>query len=377
MILSKSTIMKCNFFFCMAPAMFLLLFPLQGSTQEIKDSVSNPARKASQETGLFDSDNFLEITLSGNVHELFDDRSEQSGIHHLHLAYKREDSSVVSVPVEAKTRGHFRKLKENCYYPPILLHFPSGDTLKSSLFKEDSKLKLGMPCKGEQYIIYEWLVYKMYNLITPNSFRARLVRIKLDDSKSKKAPATFYGMLLEDVQEMADRNRSVSVKSKLRPEQTETNSFLTMAVFEYMIGNTDWSVQYLQNIKLISADSNSAPITVPYDFDMSGIVNSPYAAPAEELNMRSVRERRYRGYCIQDMKTFDKTIELYNSRKKDIYSIFTNCPLLDEKYIKSTIKFLDEFYATINNPNAVKKEFGYPCDKNGTGNVVIKGLKEE
>ena len=377
MVFSKSAIMKNNFCLCMVHALCFLFLPSQGNTQEVKDSVSSPVHKASHETGLFDSDNFLEITLSGNVHELFDDRSEQSGIHHLRLAYKREDSSVVSVPIEAKTRGHFRKLKENCYYPPILLHFPAEDTIKSSIFKEDGKLKLGMPCKGEQYIIYEWLVYKMYNLITPNSFKARLVKVKLDDSKGKKGTAPFYGMLLEEVQDMAERNGSISVKRKLRPEQTETSSFLTMAVFEYMIGNTDWSVQYLQNIKLISADSNSVPITVPYDFDMSGIVNSPYAAPAEELNMRSVRERRYRGYCIQDMKTFDKTIELFNSRKKDIYSILTNCPLLDEKYKKSTIKFLDEFYATINNPNAVKKEFGYPCDKNGTGNVVIKGLREE
>ena len=362
----------------MVPAMWILFFPLKGNTQEVKDSVSSSVGKVSHEMGLFDSDNFLEITLTGKVRELLDDRSDHPKNHHLQLTYKREDSSAVSVPVEAKTRGHFRKLKENCYYPPILLHFPAGDTLKSSIFKEDSKLKLGMPCKGEQYIIYEWLVYKMYNLITPNSFKARLVKVKLDDSKSKKETAPFYGMLLEEVQDMAERNKSIYVKTKLlRPEQTETNSFLTMAVFEYMIGNTDWCVQYLQNVKLISADSNSVPITVPYDFDMSGIVNSPYAAPAEELNMSSVRERRYRGYCIEDMKKFDKVIELYNSRKKDIYSIFTNCPLLDEKYKKSTIKFLDEFYATINNASALKKEFGYPCDKNGTGNVLIKGLREE
>ncbi len=377
MVFSKSTIMKNNFCLCMVSALCFLFFPLKGNTQEVKDSVSGPVRKASHETGLFDSDNFLEITLTGNVHELLDDRSFHSGKHHFQLTYKREDSMVVSMPIEAQTRGHYRKLREHCYYPPIFLHFPAGDTLKSSIFKEDSKLKLGMPCKGEQYVVYEWLVYKVYNLITPNSFKARLVKVKLDDSKSKKGTAPFYGMLLEEVKDLAERNRSIAVKRKLRPEQTDTSTFLTMAVFEYMIGNTDWSVQYLQNIRLISEDSNSVPITVPYDFDMSGIVNSPYAIPAEELIMTSVRERRYRGYCIQDMKIFDKAIELFNSRKKDIYSIFTSCPLLDEKYVKSTIKFLDEFYATINNTNAVKKEFGYPCDKNGTGNVVIKGLKEE
>jgi hypothetical protein len=358
-------------------ALAFLLFPVKGNTHENRDSYSFAVFKASQEKGLFETDDVLEITLSGNVQGLLADRSEHSGNFPLQLAYKREDSSLVTVPIMARTRGHFRKLKENCYYPPILLQFSTGDSLKSSIFKKETKLKLAMPCKGDQFIIHEWLVYKVYNLLTPNSFRARLVKVRLVDNKSKKPVAPFYGMLLEGEQQMAERNGTISVKRSLRPEQTETSSFLTTAVFEYMIGNTDWSVQYQQNIKLISADSNSVPVTVPYDFDMSGIVNTPYAMPAEELNMRSVRERRYRGFCMGDMKKFDQTIELFNNRKKDIYAVYSNCPLLDPKYISSTIKFLDDFYATINNANAVKKDFGYPCDKNGTGNVVIRGLKEE
>ena len=251
-----------------------------------------------------------------------------------------------------------------------------------SVYYTLKSLKLVSECKiskfNEQLLLKEYLTYKIFNLLTDISFRVRLLNLTLQDSSGKNKPITEYAFLLEDVKELAKRNNCAEWKGgKRNTEATQRKQMTMVAIFEYMIGNTDWSVQYLQNIRLISADSNSVPITVPYDFDMSGIVNSPYATPAEELIMTSVRERRYRGYCVQDMKIFDKAIELYNSRKKDIYSIFTNCPLLDEKYIKSTIKFLDEFYATINNTNAVKKEFGYPCDKNGTGNVVIKGLKEE
>lgn len=234
-----------------------------------------------------------------------------------------------------------------------------------------------MPCKGTQFVVYEWLVYRLYNVITPKSFRARLVKVKMVSSKNNKGPDPFYGILLEDEKQMAKRNGTISLKKGRRPEQTDSSSFITMAVFEYMIGNTDWSVQFLQNIKLISADSNAVPVTVPYDFDMAGIVNSPYARPADELKMYSVRERRYRGYCIQDLKKFDTVIEFYNKRKEDIYAIYTNCPLLDTKYVKSTIKFLDDFYSTINNPDALKKDFQYPCDPNGTGNVVIRGLKDD
>ena len=326
---------------------------------------------------LFTTDAALELTLSGNIRELLNDRLETPTSHPLVLLYKAEDGNEISVSVEAKTRGHFRKLKENCMYPPLSVHFTQNDTLKHSLFKDQDKLKLVMPCVGDEYIIKEWLVYKLYNLVTPNSFKARLVKVKLDDTKNKKTGAVFYGILLEEEKEMAKRNGMIAVSRKLQPDQTEPIAFLTMAVFEYLAGNTDWSVQYLQNIKLVATDSMTTPIAVPYDFDHTGLVNAPYAKPAEELLMSSVRQRRYRGYCVGDMKKFDSVITFYNQIKNSIYQLYTTCNLLDEKYKTITLKYLDEFYTTINDADKMKKAFGYPCDKNGTGNVVIKGLKED
>jgi hypothetical protein len=113
--------------------------------------------------------------------------------------------------------------------------------------------------------------------------------------------------------------------------------------------------------------------TVAYDFDHAGIVGAPYAKPAEELLMTSTRERRYRGYCMTDMTRFNDVFAHFNQLKKEIYDAFAN-PLLEPGYVKSSIKFLDEFYETINNPKAAKAAFGYPCDKKKTGNVVIMGL---
>jgi hypothetical protein len=319
----------------------------------------------------------LSIKLTGNLRELFNDKGKQARYHPLHLSYKGEDSSEVIISTRARTRGHFRKTMGNCSYPPILLNFSKSDTLLSSVFKEQEKLKLVMPCQGDEYVVREWLVYKIYNLITPKSFKARLVKVELEDVKRKKAIKPFYGILLEEEKQMAKRNNLVSVTRKLKPEQTEPDAFLTMAVFEYLIGNTDWSVQYLQNVKLLAADSNAVPSTVPYDFDHAGLVSAPYAKPAEELLMNSVRQRRYRGYCITDMSKFDPVVALFNKLKNDIYNLYTNCPFLEAKYVKNTTQYLDEFYATINNPGSLKKEFSYPCDKNGTGNVVITGLQDE
>jgi hypothetical protein len=259
----------------------------------------------------------------------------------------------------------------------LLIQFHKSDTLSSSIFHEQGKTKLVMPCSDDEYIIREWLVYKMYNLVTPKSFRARLVRVMLEDMENKKEIPAFYGILLEEEMQMASRNKLISVERKLIPEQVARIEFLEMAVFQYLIGNTDWSVQYLQNIKLLAADTLALPTAVPYDFDHAGIVNAPYAKPAEELIMRSVRERRYRGYCMKDLKEFDGVIAHYLNLKNDIYSLYANCPLLDEKYKKQVENYLDGFYKILNNRKAWQKAFSYPCYKNGTGNVVISGLKDQ
>lgn len=343
-----------------------------------QQKVSDPVRqKTTSEKDLFESEEILSITLKGNIRQLLNDRSDKPAAHPVTLSYKDKDSNEVSIPVQMKTRGHFRKLKENCKYPPLQISFPADVNRISPVFSGQKKLKIVMPCAGDDYVIREWLVYKIYNSITPNSFRVRLVRIELNDTKSKKQQASFYGFLIEDEKKMALRNKATVVEQKLRPEETKQDAFLTMAVFQYMIGNTDWSVEYLQNIKLLKTASSPQLITVPYDFDHSGIVNAPYAHPAEELLMRSVQERRYRGYCIKDMKLFERPIALFNRSKSDIYNLYTKSNLPDEKYSKSVTKYLDEFYTTINDPKSWQKDFAYPCDKNGTGNVVIKGLKEE
>lgn len=332
----------------------------------------------SAQTGLFETDEVLDIQLTGNIRELMNDRGETPAYHSLDISYKGADSSTVSIAIEAKARGHFRKSLGGCSYPPLLLHFLKNNEQLSSIFKEQDKLKLVMPCGSDDYVIKEWLAYKLYNLVTPKSFKVRLARVQLNDTKKKNNSAPFYGILLEEEEQMAKRNGASLINRKqVKPQQTETEAFLNMAVFEYLIGNTDWGVEYLQNIKLLATDSNSVVTAVPYDFDHAGIVNAPYAKPAEELEMNSVRERRYRGYCVTDITKFENTIALYNALRKDIYQLYTGNPLADIKYIKATTQYLDDFYATINNSEKRKKEFEYPCNKNGTGNVIIKGLAKE
>ena len=326
---------------------------------------------------LFESNEVLNIKLSGDLRELFNDRNDNAKYHSIILSYTDKDNSLISIPVRSKTRGNFRRKLGDCIYPPIWLDFSENKNLQTSLFKGQVRLKLVMPCRGDEYVIREYLLYRLYNLITEKSFLARLVRIETENVKGKKKTDAFYGILLEEDQQMAKRNHCVLVKRNMLPMQnTEQDAFLKMAVFEYLIGNTDWAVEVQQNIRLLAKDSLGIPAPVPYDFDHAGLVNAPYALPAEELQMSSVRERRYRGYCIKDIKQFESVITFYNKLKKDIYTLYTNFPLIDAKYLKSALQYLDEFYNTINNAKKLQTEFGYPCLLNGTGNIIVKGMKE-
>jgi len=326
--------------------------------------------------GLFDADSVLEISFSGNVGELMRDRGDDPQNHTFMLSFMEGDQRM-DLQVQVKTRGHFRKMKENCTYPPLLITFPKG-TADNTIFREQRKLKLVTPCVNEKFVIKEYLVYQLYSLTTAKSFRARLVRFSFTNTATKgKGIDPMYGILLEEEDQMARHNGMVAIdRQMLTPQQTEKKDFLNMAVFEYLIGNTDWSIQYLQNVKLIAKDSLAVPSPVPYDFDHAGIVGAPYAQPAPELQLSSTRERRYRGYCITEMSEFDEVLARYNQLKDKFYEVYSSNTLLDAGYQKLTLRYLDDFYKVINDPNKLKAEFQYPCRSNGTGNVVIKGLKK-
>src|SRR6266496_4559869 len=148
------------------------------------------------------------------------------------------------------------------------------------------------------------------------------------------------------------------------------SEFTKMAVFQFMIGNTDWSVPYLHNIRLMCKDSASVPCTVPYDFDYAGIVNTRYAIPTPELGIVSVQQRLYLGYCLADKKELDEIFTLFNNLKNDFYNVYINCSLLNPKYVKTKLNYLDDFYKIINNKKAIDTEFGAPCG--AQGKVVIK-----
>lgn len=352
--------------------LFCIFSNVEGNAQE-KPGYSS-SQPDSTGSALFDSEDILHFKLAGNINEIYKDISDNNSYHPMLLQYMAKDSNEVSIQIKVKTRGHFRRVKGNCTQPPLWLEFPKGDKIKNTEFENQHKLKLVVPCRGDEYVIYEYLVYKVYNLISQNSFKARLALVEFEDSLHQRKTETHYCFLLEEENKMAARNgRFVYKKQKLDDTNTDLEAYRKMAVFEYLIGNTDWGVYFLQNIVLITKDTLMRPIPVPYDYDHAGIVDAPYAGPAPDLGISSILERLYRGFCENDIKNLDATFALYNRMKPAIYQVYDSCTLISAKYKKFVDRYLDDFYKTINNKNKIESEFGAPC--RADTRVIIKGLK--
>jgi hypothetical protein len=160
---------------------------------------------------------------------------------------------------------------------------------------------------------------------------------------------------------MAGRNGCDRLKvSNIHQTKTNKQKTTVMAIFQYMIGNTDWSVWVQHNTILLKEASSTIPIVVPYDFDWSGLVNAPYAVPAEVLEIETVRTRLYRGFCKTDAE-LQLGLNEFRQRKEEIYQICNSVPGLSEKELKKVLKYIDDFFKIIENPKKVELEFHRKC----------------
>jgi len=268
------------------------------------------------------------------------------------------DSSVISEAIRLSARGEFRRTE--CFVPSIKLDFKNESSPKLSPL---SKLKLVVGCGAraddERLLLKEFLIYKMYNLLTEKSFRVRLLHINYKDTREKVKSYSQYGFLIEDVDKMAKRNKCSEVEKQVfRTERTDRDQMTLVSIFQYMIGNTDWSVPNYHNIKLMRpvTDSISFPYTVPYDFDFAGLVDAHYATPNQDLPISSVRERLYRGFP-RTMEEIQRTLNIFREKREAIKNLILNFELLNLRYRKEMISYLDEFYKTIEITSLVKRIF--------------------
>ncbi len=306
---------------------------------------------------LFSDDRTIDLTLATDYKNLF---SQKRKIEYqpATITFHLPDSAVISEDIQLEARGHYRK--DQCYMPPILLNFknPTSPKLQSL-----NKLKLVVGCGTSnddgQLVVKEALVYKIYNLLTDMSLRIRMLRVTYQDTKGKIKSYTQFGFLLEDMDAMAKKNNCYQVKKQaFNTESTDREQMTLVAIFEYMIGNMDWSVPVYHNIKLMRpvTDSFAMPYAIAYDFDHSGFVNAGYALPPEGFEMNSVKERVYRGFP-RTMEELQATLDIFRQKKESIKNMVMNFEPLTSKYKKEVWSYLDEFFNMIENKSDVKSIF--------------------
>lgn len=308
------------------------------------------AAGAEPESGLFASTERVPVTLRTRIDWLRDTRSDKEEVPGT-LTYRGLNGAEVTVPVDVRARGNFRRDKRNCNFPPLRLDLPTRK-VAGTLFEGQDKLKLVTPCHDrrsayQQYVLQEYLVYRTYGLLTPLSFGVRLVRITYEDTDEEYPFRTLTGFLIESEEAMAARNGAeISEWEQFHPGSVEDENGSQVALFQFMIGNTDWSAPYFHNVKMVRT-ADALYKLVPYDFDFSGVVNARYATPAEGLPIRNVRQRLFRGFC-RDGVDWTALRTRFDGIRDGIQRLYDGLEELEEKERRKALEYYDDFYE-INN----------------------------
>jgi hypothetical protein len=325
-----------------------------------QDSVKADTRP----TRLFRDDRPLTISLSGDLRQLFKDRDTLTEKRFpATLTWRVEGGDTGTVEIALATRGHSRLLPTVCDVPPLRLYLPEGEA-RPQFWRGQGSLKLTVTCKRDpeytQYVLQELLLYRIYELFTPMSFRTRLARTTLVDNARRDTVGVIWSFFTEDADDVARRNGGeIFEQPGIRFGDVDSAAMLRVGVYQYMVANTDWALQLYHNIRILKIPPGIY-YPVPYDFDFSGIIKTPYAHPSPKLPIRSVRERLYRGPCPA-MDQLAPVFADFNAKKDTVYALHRTLADFDAKRSADALKFLDEFYKTINDPKKAKSEFQWQC----------------
>lgn len=320
---------------------------------------------------LFGSEDVLELTLTAPMRTLVAKRAdypEADGV--ITVA---GPSGPINLDVEVRTRGKSRL--SICSFPPLRLDFKRAQ-VPDTPFAGQNRLKLATRCKAgdayERYLELEYQLYRAYAQVSDVAYRVRPVRMRYVDTERDNEVMEAPGFLLQSSDELAAHQRMAVLELPQIPLQDlEVARLATFGLFEYFIGNTDWSVTSKnQNDEICCHNSDTLTpigggpiVSVPFDFDQAGIINTSYALPNERLGITSVRTRKYRGFCFAN-EHLDAAIAKFNSARPAIEAVFAGAKL-DPRTQKSTSDYIADFYETINDPKLLKRSIIDECREGG------------
>ena len=330
------------------------------------DSIENT--KSKKKESIFDfisKDEIFEMTLEANFDSLLFHKKRLVEYMPGKISFNNDELEEVDLKVEIKPRGKYRR--KVCEFPPLRLKFKKKGLKKMGLSRKHNSLKLVSHClddkkEAKQNILKEYLIYKIYNLHSEYSLRAQLVKINYVQSGSGKKMFERLAILLEDDNELAKRTNSVVIEKKYCPvDSVDTYNGTVHAMFQCMIGNADWSITHMRNVKLLRPEPNSLLCTFPYDFDFSGFVSAKYAIPNPDYRLRNIKQRVFLGkiYSEEEMK---KVAKHFLSHKEATIQMCKDFKL-NKRCKKDVIKYLKSFYEILEDEEKMAIELTKLCPK--------------
>jgi len=304
-----------------------------------------------EKKSIFDLLNFqevVEVELFTNF-EKMDSLRKTNEYQGATFAFEGPDEKVSKWAIKVRTRGKYRR--RICDQPPIKLNFVKPELEKAGLRKDD-ELKLVTQCKngstGKDYVLREYLAYQLYQIISDNSYRSQLVRIKYNCTATGDVDKG-WGIILEDEKTLARRLNAKSCDECYgrKKEQFESSELTKASLYQYMIGNTDFSVTLSKNIKIFTKknDPDSTLTVAPYDFDFSGLVNASYSLPRAEHGQKTVRDRVFLG--LSSDEELAPTIEHFKAKKEELFDRIDSFKLLSKSSRNDIKSYLKDFYSSI------------------------------
>lgn len=279
------------------------------------------------------------------------------------LLYRQGGDTWDSLNISLRARGNFRR--DKCFFTPIKIKM-KGKEAKNTPFQGNKTLKIVLPCQNAKeandYLIKEYITYKLFEPISEYHFNTKLVNVSLTDEGNKQQKSyDLKAILIEDDELIAKRFNGNLVKDlNLHPLRMKDTVSVIHDFYQFFIGNVDWSSNAQHNVTVMKLMDNSY-IPLIYDFDMSGFVNAPYSETPEFLPITSVRTRLYRGFC-RDEALFEYARAHYLAKEAEVWESFENSSKeINPREITEMKKYITEFFDILKSDKRFREEIFSAC----------------
>lgn len=321
-------------------------------------------------TSLFSETSTMTVQITAPLSDVMRARDEEK-YHDGIFRYADTAGNFQELDVKLRARGNFRRRKTVCHFAPLRLSFPEQQS-NVSIFGGQDQLKLVTHCEStrsvyEQYVLKEYLAYRIFQLLTDLSFRVRLLHVTYTDTSRNNDSLTKYAFLIEGPEHLAERiGKPLSAVGRIHSTELVAAQSNRVAVFEYFIGNTDFSAVLgaanepcCHNVILFE-NGDTRYLPVPYDFDLSGLVNARYAAPNPKYHIKAVTDRLYRGLCDNNL-LLDQTLQRFRDLDARIRQLIDEQEGLTSASRSRVHRYVDKFYDDVSSEREIERNLRDNC----------------